>query len=341
MNKQKVLVIGYFGHITNQVDGQTIRTNSIYNLLKENSEKEILFFDTELFKVNKLTIFKLIFLIFKTDIIFDVAAHGHLKYLFPIIYFLSLFSKSKFNFVAIGGWLYDFLKNKPLHRFLLSKVDNIFVQTNNLHENLKEYDFKNTVLLNNFRMVHFGKVDVTQKPIKNIVFMARVHKMKGVELIFQLSDQLKKNGYHDINIDIYGPIYEEYKNIFLDKLPNSLVNYGGVVQPNNVYSILEKYDFMIFPTKYYTEGFPGSILDAYISGLPVVVSAWLNAHEFVDDNLTGYIVEFDNENAFINKVIWLLQNPHELVILKQNILEKRKQYSSSLAWNTLLESKSV
>ena len=207
--------------------------------------------------------------------------------------------------------------------------------------NLKKYNFKNTVLLNNFRLVQYENINITCKPITKIVFMARVHEMKGVDTIFKLSDMLLKLGYNNIMIDIYGPIYDGYKSIFLEKLPNSLVNYGGIIEPHDVYSILKKYDFMIFPTKYYTEGFPGSILDAYISGLPVVASAWLNAYEFIDDKQTGYVVEFNNEGKFIDMVIWLIENPDKLWILRENVLAKRQQYSADTAWNTLIESNSI
>lgn len=341
MSKQKILVIGYFGNITNQVDGQTIRTNSIYNLLKNKSEHDILFFDTQTFKFNKFNIFKLLLLIFKSNTVFDVGAHGNLKYLFPIIYLICLIFNKNINFVAVGGWLYEFLKNKPFHRYLLSKVNNIFVQTQNLNTCLKKYNFKNIVLLNNFRLFTSENINIKSSSKTKIIFMARVHEMKGVNTIFQLSDVLKNLGHNDIEIDIYGPIHDGYKKTFLESLDNSLVSYGGIVEPCNVYLVLEKYDFMIFPTKYYTEGFPGSILDAYIAGIPVIASNWLNAHEFIVDENTGYIVEFDNPTAFIDKVIWLIQNPEKLAKLQANIIEFRKQYSSDVAWETLVKSKAI
>ncbi len=75
-------------------------------------------------------------------------------------------------------------------------------------------------------------------------------------------------------IDIYGPIYNEYLTEFEEECQNSSenLNYKGVLQPDEIYQVLSEYDLMLFPTQYYTEGFPGSILDAYISGLPVIAS---------------------------------------------------------------------
>lgn len=33
--KTKVLVLGYFGYMTNQLDGQTVKTRDVYRLAKE------------------------------------------------------------------------------------------------------------------------------------------------------------------------------------------------------------------------------------------------------------------------------------------------------------------
>ncbi|MCL6247804.1 glycosyltransferase [Acinetobacter sp. ANC 4945] len=341
MSRNMILVIGYFGKMNNQIDGQTIRTNSIYNLIKERSDSEVIFFDTQSFKNNKLSILKMIFLICKSKVIFDIAAHGNLKYLFPLIFILCFFLKKKLNYVAVGGWLFDFIENMPIHKKLLMKTQNVFVQTENLCIKLKENNFTNVRLLNNFRLTNFQRKIVRNNRINKIVFMARIHEMKGVDVIFQLGHKLIEMGYTNIVIDLYGPIHHEYEKSFLKNLKNSSINYGGIVDPLNVYDVLENYDLMVFPTKYFTEGFPGSILDAYISGIPVIASDWMNAHEFIVDKCTGYIVEFNNPAAFIEKVIWLIENPDNLLLLDANIIQKSKQYSSDSAWSTLIENKAL
>lgn len=334
MNKS-ILVIGYFGYLTNQLDGQTIRTRSIHDLLKLKSNRDVYIFDTQCFKKSKLNLFKLIFLIFKADIIFDIGAHGNLKYLFPVIFLLSCISRSQLNFVSVGGWLFDFLKNKPFHRFLLSKTQNIYVQTKNLCNSLRLYNFKNVHHLNNFRNIDFPELDSNflNRKIKKLVFLARVHPLKGVNILFDLKVELERLGFNDIEIDIYGPIYDLYESDFRAKLNKSNINYLGTVQPDEVNQVLKNYDLMLFPTKYFTEGFPGSILDAYISGLPVIATNWLNANEFIEEGLTGYIVDFDDNDQFIRKVITIVQNQSVLRAIRENILVTRKKYSNDAAWD--------
>jgi len=336
----KILVLGYFGHATNQLDGQTVRTRSIHELLESKSKEQIEYFDTQTFKQSKLNLLKMFKLLIKADVVFYIAAHNNLKYLFPLIFIVAKLFSTTINYVAIGGWLFGFLKNKPMHRYMLSRIKGIYVQTDNLYSDLQKYQFKNVHTLNNFRMIQYPALDLKSNHEETIklVFMARVHPLKGVDLLFKLEKALKEIGIHNASIDIYGPILGSYKDDFLSKIESSSAQYGGVIEPADIYDVLQKYDLMLFPTKYYTEGFPGTILDAYISGVPVIATEWLNAEEFIDNGETGYITEFDNDDKFIEKVIETLKNPQKLIQLKKHVKTKRDAYSADRAWNILEKS---
>ncbi|MEB6481019.1 glycosyltransferase [Acinetobacter vivianii] len=332
----KVLVLGYFGYVTNQIDGQTIKTRDIYNLLEENCKDEVEFFDTQLFKKSKISLLKMFFMIFKSDVLFYLPAHNNLKYLFPLIYIVSKLGRVRVNYLVVGGWLFDFLKKKPVHRYMLSKLSGIYTETENLFNNLKSYNFNNVYKLHNFRISAPNnlvvKTEVSER--LKLVFMARVHPMKGIGVIFKLSEEIKKRNLK-ADIDIYGPIFNDYSDEFFSNVDLTSVRYLGVLDPLDIYGKLNEYDLMLFPTKYYTEGFPGTILDSYIAGIPVVVTNWLNAHEFVDDEKTGCVVEFNNEELFIEKIIELISNPEKIYNLKGGVGAKKNQYSSARAWEIL------
>ena len=339
MRSKKILVIGYFGYTNNQLDGQTIRTRSIYGLLKKHLTNDIMIFDTQSVKESKLNLLKLIYLIYQTDTIFNIAAHRNLKYFFPLAFIVSKMSKSELNYIAVGGWLNSYLEKLPVHKFLLSRVNNLFVQTNNLSESLRDSGLNNVEVLNNFRLVELPKVEIsnTQKTINSMVFFARVHPLKGVDTIFKLSKELESLGpdYNKIKIDIYGPILEEYKAEFFRSIDKTSVNYCGILQPDEIHNVLKDYDLMLFPTKFYTEGFPGSILDAYISGTPVIATNWLNAQEFIKHGETGYITQFDDEREFINRVIDTVKDPKDINSMRKKILLVRENYSAQNAWSVL------
>jgi glycosyltransferase involved in cell wall biosynthesis len=96
--------------------------------------------------------------------------------------------------------------------------------------------------------------------------------MKGLDWIFSLAEYIKSHRLEDkITLTFYGPIHEEDRDYFEAELRKySFAEYKGVLQPSEIHQTLNDYDVMLLPTHYYTEGLPGSIIDAYISGIPVM-----------------------------------------------------------------------
>jgi glycosyltransferase involved in cell wall biosynthesis len=278
--------------------------------------------------------------ILNCDKLVYLPAHNNLKYIFPFIYIICSLRGINIHYLVVGGWLADYLKNKKLHVYLLKKIKVIFTETDLLKKNLEEnYGFKNISKFPNIRIHNFipsfqHKIDTFK-----IVFMARINKMKGLETIFNLAEYLEKyfSGKRSISIDFYGPIDNNDQEFFLNELTkNRNTQYLGTLEPDKIYNILERYDIMVLPTQYYTEGFPGSILDAYISGIPVVVTNWKHASEFVDHNETGFIVPFENgENDFINSVLKLYSDEELLKKMKYQAYQKSKEYSVESAWSII------
>ena len=89
------------------------------------------------------------------------------------------------------------------------------------------------------------------------------------------------------------------------------VTYKGVAQQSDIPQALEKYDAMLFPTHYPTEGIPGSVIDAYISGIPVIASDWTYARELIEDGKTGIIIPFEDNQEIFNSVCEELLNDTE------------------------------
>lgn len=333
-----VLVLGYFGYVNNQLDGQTVKTRSIFSLVRGKIDGDVYYFDTQEFKVSKLRIFLLVRLLMKVKVLIYLPAQGNLKYVFPFIYFLSKILGFKINYAVVGGWLVEFLKDKPIHRYMLSRIHRIFAETETVYRGLQGLGFSNVSKLHNFRLTEYPEVfgGESDGDALKLCYMGRVNPLKGVDTIFKLEKELKRAGLGGaVAIDLYGPISPDYQERFFRILKGSSVNYFGPIEPDCIYDVLRGYDLMLFPTKFYTEGFPGSILDAYICGVPVVATEWLNAHEFVEDGRTGFVVNFDNEEEFISTVLKVVKKPETLLILKEGALKKRDEYSSEKAWNII------
>lgn len=336
--KYKVLVLGYFGYITSQTDGQTIKTRNIYELLKYKNKNIFIvnYFDTESFKKNKLLIFKMVWMILFSYKLVYVPAVNNLKYIFPFIYVICKIKRIDILYFVVGGWLADYLENKNFYIFLLSKIRGIFTESEQLKSLLiKKYKFNNVTVFQNFRIHSFIPSFHQHKDDFKIVFMARINRMKGIDTIFRLAERIENQygKYHQIIIDFWGPIEQKDEVFFRKKIEEfTFINYKGILDPEQIYATLTTYDLSLLPTRYITEGFPGTILDSYISGIPVIVSNWKYASEFVEQGKTGFIFDLDKEDEFYYYVDKLYKNRNVLLEMKQNAFKKSQMYSSESAW---------
>jgi glycosyltransferase involved in cell wall biosynthesis len=148
--------------------------------------------------------------------------------------------------------------------------------------------------------------------------------------------QEKYKGNHKIIIDFYGPIKKEEEDYFKGELKKyNFVSYKWILEPDQIHSTLENYDLLILPSRYSEEGFPGTIIDAYISGIPVITSNWRFLSESVDDKLSGFIFDLDKETDFYYYVDYLYSDRTQLQKMKHFAYEKSKEYSSEVAWQIL------
>lgn len=111
----------------------------------------------------------------------------------------------------------------------------------------------------------------------------------------------------------------------------SYITYGGTVDFNKSVEVLQNYFALVFPTRFFTEGIPGTILDAYAAGIPVICSRWESFEDVVDDAVTGYGYEFGNyaELEYILEMIG--NNPQMIVDLKKNCIRKSVEYQPDKA----------
>ena len=336
----RILVFGNFGYLKNDLNGQTVKTRSVYNLLNKNLIGNVYSFDTSSLYFKKRKVFIFIRELIRCNKLVYIPALKNLKYLLPIIYCLSKLFFFKIIHIPVGGRHNDFLKKNRIHRFLLSKIEvNLPETKKEVNELNLKFNYINVDYLPNFR-IHNYMPQIVENKTKffRICFMARVTPLKGIDAIIRLSNWLLLNPVQDkeIIIDLYGPIEEGYKDVFFNKIKNiTMLNYLGVVQPTDVYSTFSNYDLSVLPTKYPGEGFPGSVLDSYTSAVPVIVSKWRHLPEFVKHGKTGFIFNLDNEEEFYNYVKYLILNPKIVYNMKLNAFEESKLYSEKTAWEIL------
>lgn len=335
MKSGKFLIIGYFGYITNQLDGQTAKTRNVKKLLEEKiGERNVRYFDTQSFQYSWLSYFKLLVVLIMCNNLLYLPGKNNLLKLSFFIDFLIRFKGLKVYYLVVGGWLSEFLAENSKLEPRLRRFRYIGVESKALASTLiDKFGFSNCDFFPNFRVdkhMHF-------EPVLNdglkLVFMARIMLEKGLDKLFYLARFIEDNKL-DIEITFYGPVAEKDKEFFFSNVRSlSCVEYKGVLEPADIYKVLTGYDVLVLPTRYEGEGFPGSILDAYISGIPVLVTDWKFLPEFVLDGKTGFVIYDDLD--LINKVQLILNDKKMLQDMKENSFLHSKAYSSDSAWKKL------
>ena len=333
-----ILIIGYFGYRTNQLDGQTIKTREIAAMLNHRHNGSVTFFDTETLKYRKLEMIKLLWLIIKSKTIVYLPGQNNLQKFFKILYFISSIMSKTIIYIVVGGWLADFIADKQGIARRLKNIKAILVETNALKNNLENrYNFNNVTLFPNFRSHPFCP-KIISNDLFRIVFMGRIIPEKGCNMILDFAKYYssQQNGKRDIEIDFYGQIADKYKMEFMCRVEQcDLANYRGVIEYDKACEVMSKYDVCVLPTYYSGEGCPGTIIDAYRAGIPVIASKWKDIPEFIEEGRTGYTFDLKDVGSFYNHIIYLKNNPDVLLGMKKNAYHKSFDYSESFAWEIL------
>lgn len=340
MGKQKILVFGYFGYDNNQIDGQTIKTREVYKLVENRiGDNNVFYFDTQSLKSNKMLFFKLVYLLLRVDCILYLPGKNNLKSFFPVINLLCRLFNKDLIYIVVGGWLVEFIKENRQFIKGLKGCKQILVETEYLKENLlKDYQIFNVSLFPNFRQHNFTpKICNTDKNNFKIVFMARIMKEKGIDYLFKFAEFICASDLsHRVSIDFFGQIKPSDELYFLSNVAKfNFVHYRGVVEPKDVFCTISKYDLLTLPTYYEGEGFPGTIIDSYIAGIPVLASRWKQLPEFVDVDETGFLFNLDNQVEFNDLIISAINNCNQIDTMKINSYKKSKSYSAEKAWEIL------
>lgn len=346
MSKQKrVGVVGHFGFGKNLLNGQTIKTKIITDELeKELGVNNVVKIDTHGgIKAYLKLPFQLFGLLRKCKNVIILPAHRGLRVITPIINFWNIFFKRSLHYCVIGGWLPEFLKNRKGLSKKLKKFDGIYVETNTMKLALEKQGFTNIVVMPNCKDLKILKpeelVYPNGEPYKLCTF-SRVMKEKGIEDAVEAVKRINETkGRVVYTLDIYGQV-DAYQIQWFDDLHKSFpeyVKYGGMVPFDKSVEVLKDYFALLFPTRFYTEGIPGTIIDAYAAGVPVISSIWENYSDVVDDKITGIGYPFNDIPSLINVLNDIAINPQIINDMKQVCINKANDFTPETAMNIFIK----
>ena len=334
IKKMKVGICGHFGDGHDFFDGQTIKTRITMDFLVEKYGKDsICKVDTYGGKKKVLKhIFGVTKLLKKCQNIIILPAYNGLRVFAPLLVLLNKIYKRRLHYIVIGGWLPQYLEEHELIKECLLHFNYIYVETNTMKNKLQDLGFSNVIILTNYKKlkrVVFADLNKNYSSPYNLCILSRITPKKGIEdAIFAVHNINNKNKNIKYKLDIYGQIDSNYKDKFMKLVEENkpYVKYLGIVPYDKTVDIIKNYYLLLFPTKFYTEGIPGTIIDAYASGVPVVSSRWQSFHDLIIERETGIGYEFDDKNALEMLLDNIWKNPNTILNMKKQCLVESEKY---------------
>lgn len=333
---KRIAIIGYFADGKESFDGQTVSTRLLRDELnKQEFNKEVLSVDTYQYRKRfAVILFHYIKAMFTCSHIIVMLSGNGLRFFCPLIYYTNKLFKHKVFHRVIGGELDAFLTRNPKCIHYINSFQVNWVQSETLVKRLSDMGITNSKYLENFRNITSVKlpdiIPMYKKPYRFCTF-CRVSKAKGigvaVKAIATVNQQL---GAGTAQLDIYGPIEQEYKDEFntLLRQYEGFVNYCGSIPSSEAVSILKDYYMHLFPSTWSGEGFPGTLIDCYNAALPTIASTWAYNTEYVREGELGYLYDWQNEKLLSEQIIRAINDQQSVVQMKRLCLKEAEKYKS-------------
>lgn len=312
MKNQKIIFIGPAGGGGVPQNGASAKN---YHLMKYFKEKNINVssIDTENWRKNPLVLVKLaLIILFNQKAKYIIAANNMSSY--RVLQIMSLFpQKRSVIYWIIGGSIADWIKEGKVKAEPFKQVDYFLVEGKKMQKKFAEVGFNNAIYVPNFKCIDYipEKRRSNEKKTR-FVFLSRIIPEKGCNTIIDAAKQLNNKYFDRFIVDFYGPFEAEYESSFRNAISAvGNISYNGFLDLRNQknYDRLAEYDVMLFPTYWHGEGFPGIVIDAFVSGLPVIATNWSLNADIIKDGRTGIILKENSVESLVQAMMDIIENP--------------------------------
>ncbi len=245
---------------------------------------------------------------------------------YPALILIKLHGKRVILSARGGGAREFFSKYERLVRPILKRVDVITTPSGFLKDAFVEaFNIKPVIVPNIADLEQFKFRERTQLQPRLLV-------TRSLEEIYNVGCVIKAfqkvhNRFPDSRLGVVGDGRERSKLealVYQLGLSDSVTFYGCVAH-EKIQDIYDQYD--IFVNASNVDNLPGTILEAFASGLPVVSTNPGGIPYMVEDGVTGLLVEKEDYNALADNVIKLLEQPEFVLSLSRNAREECSKYS--------------
>lgn len=263
-----------------------------------------------------------------------ISLHGSLsdfKYIPPALLVRHFLNGGDFSLRKFAGSFYrDFERINVIYRFFISRAlrlstANFFETKNNLqkfqHYNESTYLFPNTRRQSEF----VASPPAEGMPLK-ILYLGRVISEKGLRDLVEACQNSD-----DVSLTIIGRAEEESLEGFLNK-SSLTINRITDLHREEVYQTIAGHHCLALPSYYPSEGIPGAVLEAFMCGLPVVVSNHNELPDLCQD--AGEICEIRDPYSIQQAIVKIRQSwreKHKCALSRGKIFQSDVVFESCLA----------
>lgn len=316
MKNRKIIFFGGVGSLS-EFGGELTKNKEIIRRLRELGCK-IKVLDSNKARSNKVKLIKLMFYFFSCVLLHPRAififstSFNNVYPLFKILYCLPV--RLHIVYWVIGGNLAERISQGVYKQKYLNLVNVFIMEGVKMKKRMVDLGFNNVWYEPNFKSIGLlPEIQKNDDGRMHFLFLSRIMPDKGCRYIIECVKALNSLGLRDkFVVDFYGSIAPEYQEEFeVAVVEENNINYCGCLQLQDDanYNVMAHYHYMLFPTYWLGEGFPGVVIDAYKAGLPIIGSDWNLNPEFICDGETGIVIPTHSidalrqsmENAILGK----------------------------------------
>lgn len=338
-----VSVIGHLDWKENNMIGAVVKARNILeelqNQLGETQVGNVDIYNWRKYKIRVLLDIVKAFVLYRNIILVCSDTSEQLMFFFNV---LKRVFHNKILYAVVGGDIHVLLAQNYTQVKRLSVIDVFFVETADCVEGMKQLGISNVELLRNFKCMESLSIDelvLEHDGLFKFCTFSRVIEQKGItDAIQAVTDINREKGRKICELDIYGTIDASYKEKFLQLMKdNEAVRYCGCVDSNNAVDVLKGYYCLLFPTKYQTEGIPGTIIDGFAAGVPVICADWVRCRQLVTDGKDGIVYPFNDYEELVKKMNYAMEHTDYIFELKKGCIDSYTKYRADVAVKPLLD----
>lgn len=345
MSRDGIAVIGRVADGAQLLDGQTVKTKVLCEELHRRfPDRELICVDTYQYTKHFLSILcRTVGAFLRCEHIFVLLSKNGRRFFFPILTGLNAFFHRRLYHDVVGGALPEEAKARPALRKQLTRFEVNWVEFSAMKEALERLGVKNAEVLPNFKRLDILRADqlpqAQQFPFVFTMF-SRVTREKGMgAAAAAIAEANRRSGSLRAVLQIYGPVEEAYQEEFdqlLDQYQDC-VTYAGCVPYDESVKALRGSFMLLFPSVYPGEGMPGTIIDAFSAGLPVIATNWHFNAELVRNGVTGYCYEWEKPELLTEHIVHAIEHPDEVNAMRPACLAEAANYTPEAAMERICQ----